>query len=107
MAVEENVAPREVARVEVTQVQIVSPAGTIAGPALRVRPSQPQVFGTAGPSGYDAAALNQDGTVNSITNPASSGSIVTIWATGAGQFSNPSRTERLWKRARVPIHIFC
>jgi len=28
--------------------------------------------------------LNQDGSVNSVTNPAARGSIVTVWATGAG-----------------------
>ena len=41
----------------------------------------PEVFGY--PNGY-AAALNQDGTINSQTNPAQSGSYVSIWATGIG-----------------------
>jgi len=31
-------------------------------------------------TGVFAAALNQDGSVNSITNPAALGSIVTAWA---------------------------
>lgn len=33
--------------------------------------------------GVHAAALNQDGTVNSASNPAASGSIVTLFGTGA------------------------
>jgi uncharacterized protein (TIGR03437 family) len=36
-----------------------------------------------------AAALNQDGTVNSATNPAAPGSIVTVFATGLGPISPP------------------
>lgn len=34
--------------------------------------------------GFYAAALNQDGTVNSAANPAKAGSIVTVFATGLG-----------------------
>jgi len=45
-----------------------------------VRPAQPEVF----TSGGAAVALNQDGSVNSQDNPAARGSIVTIWASGAG-----------------------
>ena len=43
----------------------------------------PQVF--RNPDG-SAAAINQDGTVNSQTNPAKVGSYVSIWATGTGYF---------------------
>jgi uncharacterized protein (TIGR03437 family) len=42
--------------------------------------------------GYDAAALNQDGTLNSSSNPAKVGSIVTIFATGLGPIS-PSQPD--------------
>ncbi len=34
--------------------------------------------------GIHAAALNQDGSINSATNPAAVGSIVSVWATGLG-----------------------
>lgn len=69
-----------------TAFQITGP-GTISniqGPELFVVPSQPQVFATAGSLLNPAIALNQDTTVNSETNPALAGSIVTVWATGAG-----------------------
>lgn len=81
------VVPLEAAAAETTTVQIVTAAGMIAGPTLRVRPSQPQVFGSATSGVFLAAALNQDGTINSSANPAALGSIVTVWATGAGLFS--------------------
>jgi uncharacterized protein (TIGR03437 family) len=43
--------------------------------------SAPAVFTV---DGTTAAAINQDGSVNSLTNPAPVGSIVTVWATGLG-----------------------
>jgi uncharacterized protein (TIGR03437 family) len=46
----------------------------------------PEVFRTAG--GSAAAAINQDGTVNSSANPAKAGSLVSIWATGVGWTSS-------------------
>jgi uncharacterized protein (TIGR03437 family) len=39
--------------------------------------------------GYHAAALNQDGTINSAANPAQRGSIVSIFATGLGPITPP------------------
>ncbi len=47
---------------------------------LALTAAQPEIFKTA--DGY-AAALNEDGTINSKTNPAKSGSLVTVWGTGA------------------------
>ena len=47
--------------------------------------SAPGVF-TADASGAGAAvALNEDGSLNSDSNPAQAGSIITLWATGEGQ----------------------
>jgi uncharacterized protein (TIGR03437 family) len=56
--------------------------GTAASPVLQsiVVSSQPAIF----TNGAGAAALNQDGTINSVSNPARRGSIVSIWATGVG-----------------------
>jgi uncharacterized protein (TIGR03437 family) len=39
--------------------------------------------------GTYAAALNQDGSINSATNPAAVGSIVSVWATGLGPIAPP------------------
>ena len=81
------IVPAGVAGRATTQIQITSPGGAIQGPTLVPSLSQPRVY-----SAYEsilgyldgAIALNQDGSVNSRSNPAAAGSIVTIWATGAG-----------------------
>jgi len=39
-----------------------------------------------------AAALNQDGTINGPSNPALPGSVVSIWGTGFGSISPPCAT---------------
>ena len=61
------------------RIQIVTPSGTVtSGPV----PSA-QSVGIFTSDGVHAAALNQDGTVNSASNPAAPGSIVTFFGTGA------------------------
>jgi uncharacterized protein (TIGR03437 family) len=62
-------------------VQIVSSSVTSPIFPATVVAADPQVF--QNPVGT-AAAVNQDGTVNSAANPAKAGSIVSIWATGTG-----------------------
>jgi uncharacterized protein (TIGR03437 family) len=42
-----------------------------------------------------AAAINQDGTINGPTNPAAPGSVVTVWGTGYGQTNPPCPTGGL------------
>jgi uncharacterized protein (TIGR03437 family) len=56
--------------------------GSSSIPVFRasVDPAIPGIFNNAG----NAAAVNQDGTLNSMANPAKAGSIVSIWATGTG-----------------------
>jgi uncharacterized protein (TIGR03437 family) len=53
---------------------------------LPVAPAAPGVFTV---DGTHAAALNQDGSVNSAANPAAPGSIVSVFATGLGPISPP------------------
>ena len=66
----------------------------VAGGGLLVSAAAPGVF-TANQSGSgQAAVLNQDFTVNSSSNPAPAGSIVSIYGTGQGQVS-PAVTGRV------------
>lgn len=59
----------------------------IAGGALLVAASSPGLF-TANSSGTgQAAAVNQDLTLNSSSNPAPAGSVITLYGTGQGQVS--------------------
>jgi len=54
-----------------------------------VQPANPAIF-TADASGAgQATAQNADGTPNSPSNPAQPGSVITLWATGAGQTDPP------------------
>ena len=84
------VAPVEVTAGSPVSVQISN--ATTSLPAFRamVDSSDPEVFQTA--LGF-AAAINQDGTINSQTNPAPVGSYVEVWATGTGFF--PGRDGQL------------
>ncbi len=79
------------------QINAVAPFGLAGRPNTRLRvesggsmsrefilavvETTPEIF--RAPNGY-AAALNEDGSVNSLENPAAPGSIVVLYATGAG-----------------------
>jgi uncharacterized protein (TIGR03437 family) len=62
-------------------VHIVSNNVTSPDFPVTVIAADPEVFRNADGT---AAALNQDGTLNSASHPAKAGSIVSIWATGTG-----------------------
>jgi uncharacterized protein (TIGR03437 family) len=90
-------APAPLLYVSDTQINTVAPTGLTLGAAVNLAVSNgsstlapfrmvvdaaiPGVF--LEPNGT-AAAVNQDGTVNSASNPASNGLIISIWATGTG-----------------------
>jgi uncharacterized protein (TIGR03437 family) len=83
--------PYEVAGRARTSVQLVYrdvPSNTVE---LAVAAAAPGIFTTFA-GGSDALALNQDGTVNGPSTPALRGSIVALFATGAGQTDPPSVT---------------
>jgi len=86
------IVPASVFGQDTASVQIVTPNGTLTGPTLAVVPSEPEVFQAPATSLTPGAAvaLNEDGSLNSASSPAAAGSIVTVWATGAGgsNFSN-------------------
>ena len=89
-----------------TQVGVIVPFG-VAGPATQivvqsngqqsapvsipVAPATPALFSASGLGGGQAAALNQDGSVNSSTNPATAGSMLSLFATGLGQTTPPGQ----------------
>ena len=82
------VVPYEVNGQASASVQLVTPSGTVAGPALAVEPADPYLFQNPFQSGTVTmlAAVNQDGTVNSRLNPAKLGSIVSIFASGGAVY---------------------
>lgn len=56
----------------------------MAAASVRVVNAMPGIFTTGNGTGQ-AAAVNEDGSLNSESNPAARGSIVTFYATGQGQ----------------------
>jgi uncharacterized protein (TIGR03437 family) len=72
-----------------TQAQIQS-GGTLSNPMwLVVTPTSPGIYTVNGSGFGQAMAFNQDGTANSVSNPAAVGSTITFYATGVGQTIPP------------------
>jgi uncharacterized protein (TIGR03437 family) len=65
--------------------------GTTYGPlALPVNTTIPGIFSVDGSGARQAAVRNQDGSLNSASNPAAKGSVISIYATGAGLMNVPT-----------------
>jgi uncharacterized protein (TIGR03437 family) len=60
--------------------------GSVSAPVLTANPG---IFRLQVGQSVQAAAMNQDGTLNGRSNPAARGSVVTVWATGYGP-TNPA-----------------
>jgi len=72
-----------------TQAQVQS-SGVLSNPMwLVVAPTSPGIYTVDGSGSGQALAFNQDGTPNSLNNPAAVGSAVTFYATGVGQTIPP------------------
>ena len=74
------VVPVGVAGRERVTIAVRADAVETATAVVAITPAVPEIFRIAGER---AAALNEDGTVNSPDNPATLGSIVSVWGTGA------------------------
>ena len=68
-----------------TQLEVVSQGQVIAQLPLSVLSAVPAIFTLDSSGAGPGAILNQDSTVNSPSNPAALGSVVSVFATGAGQ----------------------
>ena len=93
-----SIVPFAVAGQSSTVMRVQTSGGFSQSVTLPVIAATPFVFNTSqfeispvypNPGGPFASALNQDGTVNSATNPAKAGSVVTIFANGAGLYAQP------------------
>jgi len=84
-----GVTPYEVAGQAVTNLKITSGGQAIASLTMPVAAASPGVFTLDGSGAGPGAILNQDSSVNSASNPAGRGTVVTLYATGAGQTNPP------------------
>ena len=83
--------PYEVAGLLRTQVQVFHSGALKVDVTVPVAPAAPGIFTLSGGTG-PAQIFLQDGSLNSATNPADPGSLITIYATGEGQ-TNPPGTD--------------
>jgi uncharacterized protein (TIGR03437 family) len=89
------IVPFEVSSKTSTQVQVTSASLTSAAVVLPVVPAAPGIYTLTGSGTGQGAVLNQDGSVNSPTNPAVKGSVISIYATGGGQTNPASATGKV------------
>ena len=86
---------------------VTAPCGTSVPVTFQVAAAAPYIFQSA-----DAVAItqNQDLSINSATNPAKVGSVVTVYLTGIGPLDNtvptgvPAPLDKL-SRATLPTHV--
>jgi uncharacterized protein (TIGR03437 family) len=81
-------APAQFASAATTEISVVVNGQKIADWTNPVAVAAPGIFSANG-SG-PAAAINQDGSINSDSNPAARGSIISLYATGGGDGSVPT-----------------
>ena len=72
---------------ETTQLQVQYQGQVSESFPVPVAPAQIGIFSADASGTGQAVALNQDGSTNSPDNSAAPGSVITLWATGAGQLS--------------------
>jgi uncharacterized protein (TIGR03437 family) len=72
---------------DTTQVQVQYQGQASESFPVSVVPAQIGIFSADASGTGQAVVLNQDGSVNSPANSAAPGSVITLWATGAGQLS--------------------
>lgn len=88
------IVPFEIGGKTATSMHVVSALNSSPSVDLKVVSSNPEIFTIAPTPPFPemaqkafAAALNTDGTLNSSSNPAKRGSVVALFATGAGLFT--------------------
>ncbi len=98
------VVPYEIAGRGSTQL-VIRNAGQASAPLrLDVAGSTPALFTLDSTGQGQGAILNQDGSVNSDANPAARGSVVTLYATGAGQ-TDPPGVDGLISESILPAPL--
>jgi uncharacterized protein (TIGR03437 family) len=81
-------APAGLASRSSTRIELRVSGNSRGSATVAVAPAVPGVFTVSQGTGQ-ALALNEDGTLNSETNPAAAGSIVVLYATGEGVTTLP------------------
>ncbi len=87
-----------------TQLTVANGPVSIRPLSMPLAPASPGAFVISGTARL--AALNQDGSVNSIYNPAPRGSVVSVFITGPGLYVNPKNCRRrFWEPINPPFPV--
>lgn len=86
------IVPYEAGAGGMATVQVITGGLETATWAIPLAPSALSIFTATGSGVGQAAVVNQDGSINSASNPAPRGTAIQIYATGGGQTSPPSST---------------
>jgi uncharacterized protein (TIGR03437 family) len=84
------VAPFAISGNATTQMAIVNGQKALPPVTLEVAPANPGIFTLNSTGAGPASVLNENGSINSPSNPAARGSVIAIYATGAGLLNPPS-----------------
>jgi len=102
------IAPWSLQTGQTVQICVVYQSATTNCLSRTVAKAHPGVFTV---DGYHAAAINQDGTLNSAANPAQFGSVVSIFATGLGALDPQPQDGAIvglpLPTETMPIGTFC
>jgi len=103
------IVPFGISGQDVTQMLVTNGGQMIAALPLPVSAAAPAIFTLDGSGVGPGTILNQDSSLNSELNPASRGSIVVIYATGAGQ-TDPTGvdgqvTADVLSRPTLPVSV--
>jgi uncharacterized protein (TIGR03437 family) len=88
--------PWEIAGRSSTQVKVVYNGVATNPETLQVLETEPGLFYIDLRNSLQGAVLNQDGSVNSVNNPAKVGDVVAIFGTGGGAAAAPGITGGYW-----------
>jgi uncharacterized protein (TIGR03437 family) len=80
----------------VARIAVQSSNQTVGPATMNVFDAVPALFTLDGSGKGQAAALNQDGTINSRENPAIRGSVVSVFMTGAGRMTPQPPDGSVW-----------
>jgi uncharacterized protein (TIGR03437 family) len=86
------IVPYEVAGNASPSVQVTYGGQTLDGPSLQVAATAPAIFTQNGSGTGPGAILNQDYSLNTLSNPAPAGSVVQIYMTGEG-LTTPAQAD--------------
>jgi uncharacterized protein (TIGR03437 family) len=103
------IVPYELAGAKAANVEVRFKDATIPAGSLPIREANPAIF-TLNSSGQgQAAVLNEDHVINGAAHPAARGSVIQIFATGAGLLSPEAATGEITagqqKRPVLPVKV--